>query len=70
MGKTLEEVEGLTAIFKAMMHGEETSEEELEKLGELAALSGVRQFPIRIKCALLSWATLEEGIEHFRKHKK
>ena len=69
-GKTLEEAEHLSAIFRGMMQGQKPSEEELEKLGELEALSGVRQFPIRIKCALLAWAILEDGIKHHRSQKK
>jgi len=33
---------------------------------DLETLSGVRQFPVRIKCALLAWDTLDEGIEEHR----
>ncbi|MCL4123135.1 UNVERIFIED_CONTAM: hypothetical protein GTU68_049337 [Idotea baltica] len=32
-------------------------------LGDLEALAGVRQFPIRIKCATLAWHALKEGLE-------
>lgn len=32
-------------------------------LGDLVALSGVRRFPARIKCALLPWRTLEAALE-------
>jgi nitrogen fixation protein NifU and related proteins len=35
----------------------------LESLGELAALQGVVKFPVRIKCATLSWNTLAEGLD-------
>jgi nitrogen fixation NifU-like protein len=34
-----------------------------EKLGDLVALRGVLKFPVRIKCATLSWNTLARGIE-------
>jgi nitrogen fixation NifU-like protein len=34
-----------------------------EELGELAALQGVVKFPVRIKCATLSWNTLAQGLE-------
>lgn len=34
-----------------------------EKLGDLEALRGVVKFPVRIKCATLSWNTLTQGIE-------
>jgi len=33
-------------------------------LGKLAALSGVREFPARVKCATLSWHTLNAALEH------
>jgi len=36
---------------------------DLEKLGELAALQGVVKFPVRIKCATLSWNTLAQGLD-------
>jgi nitrogen fixation NifU-like protein len=34
-----------------------------EELGELAALQGVVKFPVRIKCATLSWNTLAQGLD-------
>jgi len=36
---------------------------DLEALGELAALQGVVKFPVRIKCATLSWNTLAQGLD-------
>lgn len=38
-----------------------------EELGELAALQGVVKFPVRIKCATLSWNTLLQGIEEIER---
>jgi nitrogen fixation NifU-like protein len=58
-GKTLEEVRALIAEFKDMMHGREPS----PAMGDLAALQGVRKFPVRIKCATLSWVALEQGLD-------
>jgi nitrogen fixation NifU-like protein len=34
-----------------------------DALGELAALQGVVKFPVRIKCATLSWNTLAQGLD-------
>ena len=65
-GKTLNDAEALNQAFRRLMRGEGLDDAELEKLGDLEALEGVRQFPVRIKCALLAWATLEEGMEHFQ----
>lgn len=66
-GKTLEEAAGLNAAFREMMAGVEPTEEQEEEFGELAALRGVQQFPIRIKCALLGWATLQDAIAEYAK---
>lgn len=60
-GKPLDEVKRLSADFTAMMRGEETVDRE--SLGDLEALSGVRKFPVRVKCATLAWHTLEEALE-------
>jgi nitrogen fixation protein NifU and related proteins len=61
-GKTLDEARALAARFKGMMRGDAVDEDEL---GELAALQGVRKFPVRVKCATLSWVALEQGIGEF-----
>ena len=60
-GKTLDEVEALSKAFNDLMTGGPHS----DGLGELTALESVRQFPIRIKCALLAWSALDDGIEGY-----
>ena len=40
-----------------------TAEVPEVRLGDLEALRGVVKFPVRIKCATLSWNTLAQGIE-------
>ena len=62
-GKTLEEAYKILESFRGVMHGTELIGEDLEKLGDLEALQGVRKFPVRIKCALLAWSALGECIE-------
>jgi len=71
-GKTVDEVHDLTRAFKAMMSIHESSLEgddaELDevgdvKLGDLEARQGVVKFPVRIKCATLSWNTLAQGLD-------
>ena len=34
------------------------------ELGKLAALAGVREYPVRVKCASLCWHTLDAALEH------
>ena len=71
-GKSVEEVRKLTRQFKAMMSiheesiGAEDPPSEDDKpfeLGDLEALKGVVKFPVRIKCATLSWNTLLTGLD-------
>ena len=66
-GKTLDDIEALSNVFSKMMQGDSASEAELKELGELEVLSDVRRFPVRIKCALLAWDTLADGIEDYRR---
>ncbi len=65
-GKTLEEAEGLVRTFKGVMQGGEFTPEQEDELGDVVALEGVKRFPIRIKCALLGWTTLQDAITAYR----
>ena len=69
-GKTPEELKELAQRFLDMMKGKMLSDEERAELGDLEALLVVRQYPVRIKCALLPWTALEEGLDDFRHHNK
>jgi nitrogen fixation NifU-like protein len=63
-GKSIEDVKGIVRKFKHMMTVEEdeTPLDENVKLGDLEALQGVVKFPVRIKCATLSWNTLVDAL--------
>jgi nitrogen fixation protein NifU and related proteins len=39
-------------------------EAAVEDMGKLSALAGVREFPVRIKCASLAWHTFKAALEH------
>lgn len=54
---SLEEARELAASFRKLMRGQEVS---MALGGDLEALEGVKQYPMRVKCALLPWTTLEE----------
>jgi nitrogen fixation NifU-like protein len=78
-GKTLAQARAVIRTFKSMMSvhehrldadgspstsgaGEDGAEAEV-KLGDLEALQGVVKFPVRIKCATLSWNTLAQALD-------
>jgi nitrogen fixation protein NifU and related proteins len=62
-GKSFEEVKRIAEIVKKMLKGEPV--EMPDDLGDIDALKGVRQFPVRVKCALLAWVTLVEGLKNY-----
>ncbi len=62
-GRPIGEIEEIIQALRGMMlEGEEPNE---ELLGDGIALEGVRQFPVRIKCAVLGWNTLRLGLKQF-----
>lgn len=64
LGKSLKEAHEIINTFKDMMMNKMKTDVELpEELEDLEALQGVKKYPVRIKCALLPWNTLIEGIE-------
>jgi nitrogen fixation NifU-like protein len=78
-GKSVTEARAVIRTFKAMMSihehrldgddggdGEGPSEDRAPEvpLGDLEALQGVVKFPVRIKCATLSWNTLTQALDH------
>ncbi|TBR19056.1 SUF system NifU family Fe-S cluster assembly protein [bacterium] len=64
-GGTLADARRLAAAFKTFMLDKGPADDLPEALGEAAALAGVRKFPLRVKCALLGWNTLLQGLEGF-----
>ena len=59
LGQDLDTAKRLCDIFLRMITGAVT-EEELEELEDAAALQGISKIPARVRCAVLSWHTLEE----------
>jgi nitrogen fixation NifU-like protein len=59
-GKSRNEAQQLYKRLKSIL---KDSSDDLSILGNLAPLSGVREFPIRIKCATLAWETLKNALE-------
>jgi nitrogen fixation protein NifU and related proteins len=61
-GRTRAEAEELFRKFHHLVAGEDRPAED-QDLGKLAVFSGVRKFPVRVKCATLAWHTLHAALE-------
>lgn len=62
-GKTRKEAESLFARFHGMVTSAPESEVKDVELGKLMVFSGVREYPVRIKCATLPWHTLLAALD-------
>ena len=61
-GKSVQEILILSKIFNCMMSEKIVSKQELKELGYLNRLKIIKQHPIRIKCCLLSWTAIIDGL--------
>ena len=61
-GKTKEEAEAIFGEFHKMVTGELDIETDENHLGKLKIFAGVLEFPARVKCASLSWHTLNAAL--------
>jgi nitrogen fixation NifU-like protein len=59
-GKSIEEAESIFNEFHELVTNED--EIDLDKMGKLAVLAGVRNYPTRVKCATLCWHTLNSAL--------
>ncbi|MHC4955074.1 MAG: Fe-S cluster assembly sulfur transfer protein SufU [Planctomycetota bacterium] len=59
-GKTLAEAQAIFENYQKMVMGEDG---DVSALGKLAVFEGVREFPMRVKCATLAWHTMKAALE-------
>jgi nitrogen fixation NifU-like protein len=59
-GKTEAEAEKIFCAFHELVTGKSSREDE--RLGKLAVFAGVRDYPVRVKCATLAWHTLKAAL--------
>jgi nitrogen fixation NifU-like protein len=62
-GKNKTEIERLFRLFQKMVTGEVKVAEHMQELGKLAAFSGVAEYPVRVKCAILPWHTMYSALK-------
>ncbi len=60
-GKTVDEALSLFGEFHDMLTG--VAEEQGVELGKLLVFEGVREYPVRVKCATLAWHTLHAAVD-------
>ena len=60
-GKSLKEVEALFERFQGMVTADSDSSPNTDQLGKLSVFAGVREYPARVKCAVLAWHTLRSA---------
>lgn len=63
-GRQLDDVLDLVDDFRGMMRGDEP--ERPDDLQDGIAFTGVAKFPVRVKCALLSWMAVKDAVETYR----
>lgn len=61
-GKTIQEAETLFQQFHDMVTGKLNHPDQIEHLGKPAIFIGVRDFPVRVKCASLAWHTMHAAL--------
>jgi nitrogen fixation protein NifU and related proteins len=61
-GKTVAEAEELFTRFHEMLTGPPDVKHDTKGLGKLAVFAGVREFPVRVKCATLAWHTAQSAL--------
>jgi len=62
-GMPLDQALEVFETFHGLVTGENEGDVTPEKLGKLVVFSGVREFPVRVKCATLAWHTLRAALE-------
>ena len=63
-GMTTTEAKDLARRFQELVTGRSDPATARATLGKLAVFSGVSEFPVRVKCASLSWHTLKAALDH------
>lgn len=62
-GKTIEQAKKIIDVFVKMIKREKMSDGERKLLGEGVAFENISNMPARVKCALLSWHTMQDLLE-------
>jgi len=69
-GRSRSEIEKTFERFHALVAGNPSEPADASELGKLAVFAGVREFPMRVKCATLAWHTLRAALDESRETAK
>jgi nitrogen fixation protein NifU and related proteins len=62
-GKSISDAELLFNCFHSLVTGDGNADFDASAMGKLAVFSGVREYPVRVKCASLAWHTMRAALE-------
>ena len=62
-GRSAEEAKAAFASFLELVTGDPAEPVDPMKAGKLAVFAGVREFPMRVKCATLAWHTMKAALD-------
>jgi nitrogen fixation NifU-like protein len=62
-GKTIDDADALYVRYHDLVTGESSKVPDPDALGKLAVFMGVREFPVRVKCATLPWHALRAALK-------
>ena len=66
-GKPIDEAKQIFEKFHELITGKLTEDNDIEELGKLKVFAGVREFPVRVKCASLAWHTMLAALKEDKK---
>ena len=65
LGKTIDQARKDNESMRLLLKDEDLDEEKLDSLADSTMIEGVKKFPVRIKCALLSWSALNDILSKY-----
>ena len=63
-GKTIAQAQAYFDQFRDLVMGNTEADDVIEDLDKLTVFSGVREFPVRVKCATLPWHTMKQALDN------
>ena len=65
LGKTIDQAKEDNNSMRSLLKDEDLDDKQLDSLADSTMIEGVKKFPVRIKCALLSWSALSDILNKY-----